>query len=652
MSRLWLIALLAGCGSTTNNYITEGNDLSITLPDGSSGPCTPNAKDCVSDALARVCPADGSGWLPVPCGATATCMNGDCVANAVSGFICIPGTTACLDESSGLKCRADGQGYTMINCPANTACTGAAKCVGSCTVGATTCITSTTYTTCSDGFTTMPGTCMTGTFCVTDASGNGSCKSGDCAPDPLGCNTVCGDKNNPANNQTMSTSTCVATPTGYHWLVTPCASGSCNPAGAGCGGGGTKAACVVTACVPNAQRCSSTGTGIDTCDANGNWMPAATPCNADPTNGQLICFTVAGKPVCGDPVCSGHAGTCDANANFIPCVNGKLAASGGACIMGICTSTGAAVGGVVPGACTTQCVTGDQKCVATGATSWQQCTSTGLWGAPMDCPSGSAATTHCFGYSNEGGRPQIVCGACAPGHHRCVSPDAGIGTIAIETCDSTGQWGAATGCAMGVCTPTFTGTDAECVVQCVPNAPVCLGPTKAGIGAVAGTASSGTCSPNGTLPPAPDCVGNPGAAGCCTGTTTCRRSQTGAAVGCVECVGPAQSGGNESGVPDTRCLTNPDAGTSAVQTCDATNVWPSTDDPCPPGTSCVGAGSFTCGGCFGVPNCTQSGLQAMYGVGVTCATVGGTATSCGGFADCCSNYCTAGGLGGGLSFCR
>jgi hypothetical protein len=68
-----LLAVASCLAACTNN-----SGLPPQVPDLGTA-CTPRAKDCVGDSVARLCPADGSGWVAIPCAPAQKCMNGDCV---------------------------------------------------------------------------------------------------------------------------------------------------------------------------------------------------------------------------------------------------------------------------------------------------------------------------------------------------------------------------------------------------------------------------------------------------------------------------------------------------------------------------------------------------------------------------------------------
>jgi hypothetical protein len=288
-----------------------------------------------------------------------------------------------------------------------------------------------------------------------------------------------------------------------------------------------------------------------------------------------------------------------------------------------------------------QCQAGDERCVAQRSSSYETCVN-GLWSGATDC----TAPSLCFDYTTGFGRPARVCGVCVPGTHRCTDASGAPGNSgpAIETCDGTGRWSAQVACTVGACA-TISNNDAACLAQCVPGSTVCLGAFAGGIGANPGTQASGTCTAAGLLPTAPAC---PGGAGCCGGTTTCRRAGTGVAIGCVDCVGTAVVGGNESGITDTRCTTATGAvpGNAATEVCTATNTWPAAANVCPTNTSCVPPTQQTCRNCFG-NTCTESWVLSQ--TGQTCQQFfGAPAGTCGVTQGCCLNRCQTSGGGGNV----
>jgi hypothetical protein len=369
------------------------------------------------------------------------------------------------------------------------------------------------------------------------------------------------------------------------------------------------------------------------------------------------------KTVCGDLLCSNYVyyygyssrGTCTADGQFKPCgQDGRLGAPYACPNNGIWEQTSSTTyNGYTPGACTTVCQNGDQRCTGTSATSYEICNNAS-WSAPVECPAGDGSINRCLGYTNPKSRPATVCGVCVPGSHKCTSYSGTVTNDGIQTCGADGQWGAAAACTVGLC--AYASGDYECLAQCIPGSTVCTGyaATPTGGGVPSGTTSFVTCSQTGTIPAAPDCVTYPGATGCCAaGTTSCRKSATGASLGCVQCVGSSVVGGNEYGNVDGRCTAaNGGVGAAAVETCTATNTWPTgPQDTCPAGTTCQSTVPRYCSGGCGfyyypdggistyhyVSPCTESGIRAATGGAWGCVNYSSNYPPgpCGVTPDCC-----------------
>jgi hypothetical protein len=166
-----------GGGNGDGGLGDDGNPLNILIEAGFG--CAPaGAKNCVNDTLARVCPADGTGWLPVLCSQGQKCKDGTCQIDPSAS--CDPGDGACTSPTASLRCRDDGQGYTATTCPANTTCTGKGICRGACVLGDSYC--STDYKsviTCADGNSYTAKACAGDQLCVdntavTPSAGNRS----------------------------------------------------------------------------------------------------------------------------------------------------------------------------------------------------------------------------------------------------------------------------------------------------------------------------------------------------------------------------------------------------------------------------------------------------------------------------------------------
>ena len=633
---------LNGCspaGDTINNTIA---DAGVPTVGDSSIPqrCTPAAKECVTPALARICPADGSDWAEIRCLAGEKCDAGECKPDPNAA--CKKGQGSCLNPTTALRCRDSLAGYEQITCPAATSCTGDGLCMGACVVGSSKCLPDGSVATCADGKTYTPTACAAGQLCVSTAKApmeTAACKAAECTPAPnLGCGAVCGNKTNTAADQTKFTSTCVETPAGYKWAATGCtAPTTCTPNSVACPGG-AQASCR-SDCAPGQMRCSPDRLGSQTCGADGKWAAAITNCNANPAAAALLCMPKPDDPlkvVCGDPICeAGAAGTCQ-GAQLRACGNdGKLGAAA-ACPAGTgtCVATGGAIGGIPLGACQAQCTAGDERCSST--TGFQTCVN-GLWNTPQTCPAVAGASS-CLNYTSPLGRPAKICNAvCAPGTSECRTVTAG--NDSIRTCSATGTWSVDTACAVGTCQPNpGGGGGAACVAQCIPASLVCMGGNRA----VAGTDRTGT-----------DAVGTCTAAGKLPTTTTacgagleCRKDVGGNTIvvggnACLECVGSGVAGGNEIGQVDTRCANagGTAGGNATTQLCGAANTWAGATTSC---TAIAKTCTVATGVCQmhryrGVPLTDTFFLNRR---GQTCAQHGrGASKACGTTPDCCGNSC-------------
>ena len=643
--------LLALCGCTTTGptYLTN-----VAVVDGGASGCTPMALECVSATLARVCPADGSGWIGVPCAAGQTCSSGTCVPDLTMAS-CTPGSGSCVGLTGAMRCNASGVGFTAVTCPAGTQCTGKGDCAGACVVGETACDPATgALITCADGNTITAAACPQGQTCAS-VDGKAQCLGGDCQPPANGCSVVCGNKLDPKADQTRFTSQCVATPAGFKWQVTQCLSPqTCSPtAGGACSSTASNAACA-SQCLPGQTRCSPDGASIQTCGASGSWVAGAT-CNA--AANQACVIDAGGQAVCGDGICAeGAAGVCVLAGGatlFRACgSDGKLGAPA-PCALGVCEPDAmhALVAGLSPGVCVAQCRPGEQQCVGNNA--YQTCGANGTWkSAVTQCPSADGAPSSCFAFTQPSGALATVCGACRPGSHRCANSggglDGGAGMLnELETCDSTGRWGAATPCTVGVCAPSGA-NDVACVAQCIPGSTLCVGQSASVPGTpYQGSEASVACTAQGMIPAftGGSCASDPNGPGCCGAGTLCRQDSAGNALGCLACVGTS----NEAGLVDTRCVDGNGVapGTASIETCSASNSWGAptmcaSPEECRPATGNQ-ASPTVCGSCYGRPSCTDSALFTTSSGAFNCEWLGlGPPRSCGGQPDCCASACSVG----------
>jgi hypothetical protein len=648
-----LFAAVGGC-DTTNTYVNSNPDLAGASPAPTTG-CTPNAKECVTSTLARVCPSDGSGWLAVQCTGGDTCDQGECSAD-VNTFPCTPGVDKfCSSDTTALVCNDSGNGFHMVTCPGATHCDQATgDCAGSCPVGSGQCLDSKTELKCNDGFTLTPSPCPTGQACSDTL---GACAPAACDPSSP-CTAVCGQKGvDPTNSDPGFFSFCVDSPTGFQWLSVPCtAPAACDPTAA-CNGSSVLDSCVME-CTPGSVRCvdatgnpdpfGNTQDGQQVCDSNGKWG-AVTLC--DVAKGKSCIFDKNFVDLgCGDPICGGtsdgikidgycviDAGVsklraCDNTGNLVP-IDRLTSCNPGACLTDQTFPTDPNTG-AKPGHCGVQCQTGDTRCDTNFFQSVQGCAANGLWSNTTTlCV---APTDFCLDSLNAAGRPRATCVVapeCDVGDTRCTDA-AGTEDAAfdhIETCNAAGQWGAPVACVASHCANNPNGGTATriCLAQCVPSSTICLGaagsagPSPSPFPARFGTKSVGTCTTDGRPDPSP----SP-----CPIFTTCRTGPNRSnAYGCVLCAGI-----NEAGVADTRCPT-PDSTT--IEVCNATNDGWTTLQTCPGSATCVdeenpkNASPETC-------YLTDSDLkQADPSDSCDFEFGDGAPISCGGKSDCCATFC-------------
>ncbi len=560
-----IVVLAGGCG---------GDDPPPAAK--SAGPCTPGAKECVHDTLARLCSPEKQ-WLAKSCHANEKCVEGDCKADAV-GADCKPNTGSCTDATNGFRCRPDLKGFEVVACPPGSTCR-EGLCIGACTKGSSRCIGTGYVGTCDDARTLVQTACNAGELCVTTSAPGApvttaACKPAECTPG-ASCSRTCGDKVNPQNDQTRSFTDCAATPDGYRYAVTQCAAHeSCNPTGSPCGSFG-QASCSGD-CTPGTMRCSSDRLGTQVCGADGKWASAVTPCNPDPASSSLVCITSdanTNKVVCADAFCAAsNVGSTCAGDLVRTCVTGKLGAPAACPNGGVCLPNNQpAVAGLAPGSCSTiQCQAGEERCVLG---SYQTCDN-GKWSNPVPCPAGpDGGPNQCINTTGPSGLRGKICNAeCAPGTRRCRAGDGDAGSDGIQVCDANGRWGATQACSIGTCrTSVVPGAGAACVAECIPNAAVCTGAAKLIVGTTSfGTDSFVTCTATGRLPSVPTA---------CAGETTCRKDATGQAIApsgnaCIECVGPGVANGNEKGQVDRRCVApGGGPGNTASEGCTASNTW-------------------------------------------------------------------------------
>ncbi len=631
-----LVPLLAGCPTDSNQQTS----------DGGFG-CPAQMKECVDAQLARVCPADGSGWISKPCSLGSTCLDGECVVTAP---VCDPGEGVCMSETAGLVCKSDGRGYESVTCPSGTTCTGPGLCQGACVVGSSFCADLQTVASCTDGRTFTATTCGATERCVVTSSGaleQAACKPAECVPDAEGCDQVCGNRTASATDQDPAwLSFCVETPLGYKWTALKCASGrSCSPGGRSCGvGDARREALCLGACTTGETRCTADRSAIETCGVDGNWSTTLTKCDAG-----AFCAVAPRGPqhaVCADPLCALswstglQLGSCAADDKILLCnEEGKLAIES-TCPTGRCqaVTNSPVVGTAAIGVCTVECLAGDSLCLDGGLR--RTCVN-GLWSAPTQCTdplTGNALSTCTQLETPISKRPRGLCGDadCAPGSAACVGAGPDPATQ-IHYCGDDGKYGLAVEC-LGYCDASIPSL-ARCVAECIPGARTCVGdPVTLPDSPIKARSHSAICQANGRLPA--DTTWEQ-----CTGGTACRTGAAGFSLGCVACVG---SVANELGLIDTRC-----ASATSMQTCKSDNTWDAvaacggTKVCVEPSNGSLAQGLLYCKPCSddgwpGSVPCTDAARRSLIGDGcaavVSCPTSAQDTTP---VPDCCATACTA-----------
>ena len=617
----------------------EKCDSGMCKLDPSAVACVAGKTDCVTNAIGRACMPDGSAWVPFTCSTGFKCDQGACVFDG--GVRCTPGTGACV-EGAPYRCKADGSGYDAAVCASGTTCMGAGQCMGAvCAVGTTRCSGSGAWLeSCPDGTAWVKTPCEAGKLCI-DASQVAApgyvaaCLPAGCTP---GAATVCGSPTDPSLDATTAYSACAATPSGYAWQATKCATFSyCSPSSPSCR----------YDCQPSTQTCSTDGRAIVTCNASGKLdAVGAQLCAA----GRVCVKTLSGAPACGDSACAnGVAGACTADGKVRACdASGTLdpATQATVCATGVCSR----------GACIAECTNGSQRCttLADGSAGVQVCAND-TWGKSLaqTCSTPTAPSLACFvptagqavcgdtqcamggGVCTVDGRLRgcdsgghlasdaqaaycpagtycsggsCVAATCQPGESICV------GGNAVRACDN-GQWSATyTPCSAsadgGLQTCTNTGTtpsrSAICGIACAPGARQCVVPP----GSVAGDPTTWiqVCSAGGQWGASQAC-----AAGACGGSAPSAACST-------QCIpGRPLCSGTRSYLPELGQY-----GASQSGTCTSAGALPTAWATCGAGTSCRLDPS---GNAFGCVQCV--GGRNEYGISDTrCSGIdGGVSTS-------------------------
>jgi hypothetical protein len=369
-----------------------------------------------------------------------------------------------------------------------------------------------------------------------------SCQPAACSP---GFNSPylsvqCGDPSQPSASNTDTYSSCEGYPpfSSYQWVSYRCPEHShCDPARVRL----SAEVCTLEGCFSNDVRCTSDRLGLETCDDSGSFQPLAS-CGA----GRVCETNDFGLAVCVDAECAyfinlhraERGGRCESATRFRPCgADGRLGAvdaSCGDCELEPAVSSPGIPMPFQPGVCVGPrgnelCTKGETSC--TSADQYWECTGSTWQGAKLHrCPTG----TNCFVKPDpQPGQQEAVCAECSPGNARCTND------FTVQFCDASGRWLTPTQCD-GFCRwgERVTGESGYgCQPECLPDSAVCVGSN-----------SYQKCGPDSRLD---DAITS------CPAGTSCRTSQRGTSLGCVECIGPSHAAATDSfDLPDSRCQGN------------------------------------------------------------------------------------------------
>ena len=368
--------------------------------------CTPNRRFCHQGPTWEVWSCDAAGKPSgrySTCGAADTCGNVDGVASCVAPPICTTGLTRCSASGGAAEvCNATGSAWVASQ------------------------------------------TCAAGRPCEVDAEGDASCPS---APPVCAAGTErCG---------TNGASVDVCNEAGSAWLaLTRC------EIGLPCTTTGGAPACGVRApiCSAGAERCTTSGSGVEACRIDGMAWGLLSSC-ATGTSCRLVD---------GDPSCTV---TCTPGAK-------RCATSGGA--VEVCRNDGLAweVVAACDSASICRDVAGDKRCGPATCTAGRRFCYAGptpeVWtcdaaGKPLARYDACDAEETCGVVS--GVSTCIAPPICAPGTTRCSASGG-----AVEICDAVGAgWVTSTWCELGdLCEEVFgEATCPETTPICVPGATRC-----------------------------------------------------------------------------------------------------------------------------------------------------------------------------------
>lgn len=594
------------CRNDGSGWITSECPVGTNCQDGScEGGCEVGYAGCVTNDLLRVCRDDETGYSERQCPTSMSCADGKCVSN--TSATCKFGDALCLDDVTTLECLVDGSGYVVKDCPVGTSCRNG-KCYGTvCAAGSTSCVNTTIadfagVQTCNaDGSGYDVEICDYAGKCVQNlVTGQYECYVPPCTSGAK----VCGD---PATMLETADylSRCDTLPDGkLGWVAYQCDSPAiCKTSSTS----STSAAACHTDCSPGDQRCSTDGTAVETCGTDGKWQSSTCATTA---NGNSMCVLIptTKKPVCGDKDCRTlqtnvtsytTRGRCSSTAIRQCGDDGRLGLAT-ACEEGQCVTDTDGLGSCKD---PTRCQHDD---------GWRECISSN--DAYRTCLSGHWEFTLCAegAVCTNAGEGLATCGdECVPSKVRCA--DGGY-----QTCASNGTWGKTQACATGECNPATN----RCETACTAGQLRCTGDVVvASDGTSLGSKAIQHCTNAGAWGPAEACPASGGAA------TLCRRSGMGAHIGCVQCVGPSITGGNEEGAVDSRCNTD----TTGYQVCLTDNTWPKTITNCSGTEHCTKQRDGTITGTCSNYGCTTGKPKFCVGYETVTAAVA--------IDDCCAGDC-------------
>ncbi len=250
------------------------------------------------------------------------------------------------------------------------------------------------------------------------------------------------------------------------------------------------------------------------------------------------------------------------------------------------------------------CCSGDGDCPGTGFICIKGSCVKGNCDKNADCLEGGQT---CGG----GGEPNVCGGVCKFGETRCdpLAPNS-----QMQTCGDNGQWGEATGCAVGkLCGASSLNSCGAC-----SSDRQCIDASQYGEGfiCVKGSCVKGNCHENADCPDGQICGGG-GEPKVCGGV--CKPGQT-------------------------RC--DPLAPTLQMQTCDDIGQWKQATE-CAVGKLCGASSPNSCGACTSDPQCVGA---SQYGEGFICVRGSCVEGNCHGDGECTVTGQTCGG-GGNANFC-